>query len=252
MNFAVRMNYIEKNPFDYVEFPRRQKEANHAVKQNFYDLDEFRTFVAKVTEQGQKDQSLDGYWIKGRAFLITLIATGLRRSELLTIKWGDIDFENQTLTVQRALKRGTEGVYVGSTKTAAGARTVYLDDMAIEFLRAWQIKQRSWFVSRNQQAFGSDMWVFTHRYYSDRMMSENTPRRWMVELTEAQDIRRITLHGLRHTKATLLAEAGANPRDIAAILGHTNATFTMAHYVHPTNTGIAKAEKLFNGFIKSK
>ena len=181
-----------------------------------------------------------------------MATTGLRRGELMAIKWTDIDFNSQTLTVARALKRGNQGANIGHTKTKTSARTVSLDDAAIVALNIWRQKQATWFSQQQKQIVGPDVWVFSSRDDPIEYLSENTPRRWMVELSDEYNIRRITLHGLRHTKATLLAEAGANPQDIAAILGHTNGKFTMAKYIHPTRSGVQAAETLFDEFTKTK
>lgn len=243
MKYSVRVGYIDRNPFDYIEKPRTHKQARKLIKQNYYSFEELSQFIDSLNKMAAADTSPTRDWVMARAFLILTATTGMRRGETIALKWSDINFQDGKLTIQRAEKRGDQGLYVGTTKTANSMRTVYLDPLAIDVLQDWRKGQVEWLRKRG---LPTTHWIFSNAWQPDQIMSENNPYRWMRALSEATGIRRITTHGLRHTKGTLLSEAGARPADIAAILGHSSGAFSLKHYVHPTDDGVIQAEALFN------
>lgn len=248
--FAVRMKYINQNPFDYVETPHKAKSAKHIVKKNYYDGKELANFINALNTITSEDQSIDHNWTMARAFLMLVLTTGMRRGEALALKWHDINFKRKLITIHRAQKRDENGIYLGHTKSEAGMRTISLEPLAAETLHAWHMKQAIWLNQCGRPEISPESWIFTNRNDPDKVMSENTPRRWMVDLCEAKHLRRITIHGLRHTKATLMSEAGAQVNDIAAILGHASGDFTLKQYIHSTKDGITSAENIYQSLLQ--
>jgi len=248
--FAARMGYINRNPFDLIERPRRHKIPHPQVEQNYYSLDELKQFINAINRMVDNDESPAGKWSLGRALLFLAVTTGLRRGELIALRWSDIDFKQHTLAVKRAIKRDVSGEFVGSTKNANAVRTVYLDPLAEQALKHWQVTHAKWMAGRNKPAITPNGYIFVGYYHTDTLISTNTPRRYMVELCEKTGLRRITIHGLRHTKATLMSEAGITPADIAKILGHSSGEFTMKHYIHATESGIQKAENIYSRLLE--
>lgn len=247
--FAVRMKYINQNPFDYVETPHKAKKPKHIVKKNYYDINELTSFIHALNAITSEDQSIDHNWTMARAFLMLVLTTGMRRGEALALKWQDINFNKKIIAIHHAQKRDENGVYFGHTKSKAGMRTISLEPLAAEALHAWHMKQAIWLSQYGRPEISPKSWIFTNRNDPNKTMSENTPRRWMVDLCETKHLRRITIHGLRHTKATLMSEAGAQVNDIAAILGHASGDFTLKQYIHTTNTGITSAENIYQDIL---
>ncbi|WP_125767288.1 tyrosine-type recombinase/integrase [Lapidilactobacillus wuchangensis] len=247
--FAVRMKFMPSNPFDSVEPPRKKKEFIPVVTKNYYERTELIDFIKALNSITNEDTSINHDWSMARAYLFLVLTTGMRRGEAIAMRWKNIDFKNGQIIIAHAEKRGEEGVYIGGTKSKAGNRTIALDEVAKVALNNWHINQAKWLNEYGRPAISPDTLIFTNRNHPDMPLSENTPRDWMVDLCEAKGIRRITIHGLRHTKATLASEAGANMVDLAAILGHADSNFTAKQYVHPTNVGINNAEVIYSNII---
>jgi integrase len=252
MRFAVRAGYIDRDPFDYVERPRKVKRTSHHIQQNWYSLSELKQFVEVVKHLPDDDKSPRHLQTKIKALLMMVVSTGMRRGEAAGIQWADIDWKEKTVSVERGIKSVKNGTLVGATKTRSGVRTIYLDDAAIAALRDWKMKQAQWNLQRQLPTITPHAWVFPRN--DNDPFEPLTPTqigKWMKQTCENHGLRRITLHGLRHTKATLLGEAGADPADVAAILGHSNGTFTLTHYMHSTREGVVHAESLFKQYYES-
>ncbi|WP_461214988.1 tyrosine-type recombinase/integrase [Lacticaseibacillus sp. GG6-2] len=250
MRFAVRCGYIQTNPFDYIQNPRKGKVAKKTIKQNWFDLEELRTFMETLRAMSQEDVSPNQQWAMSHAFLSVTASTGMRRSEVRALKWSDINWETGELKVQRAVKYSDElGEYIGATKTVSGMRQLLLDGDAIDALRTWQADQLQWRQDQGQQMITKENWIFTSQDDPTNLMSGDDPTRWMTTVCKTAGVHRISLHGLRHTKATLSSQAGADIADIAAVLGHSNGRFTLGHYIHQTKSGVVRAESLFNKYV---
>ena len=164
----------------------------------------------------------------------TIALTGLRRGELLGLRWQDIDFENNRLMVRQNL------VLVGAMETAITkpknhqSRVVDIDERTMDALR-----QQRKSVSEQQLAFGpgyhrSDL-VFPR--FDGRPMNPDTVSKRFGTLRDrlirsSALTTRISLHGLRHTHASLLLADGIHVKVVSERLGHASTAFTMAVYQH--------------------
>lgn len=250
MRFAVRCGYIKTNPFDYIQNPRKGKVATKKIKQNWFDLKELQTFMETLRTMSQEDVSPNQQWAMSRAFLSITASTGMRRSEVRALKWSDINWDTGELKVQRAVKYSDElGEYIGTTKTVSGMRQLLLDGDALDALQAWKTDQLQWRKDQGQPIITKENWIFTSQNNPINLMSADDPTRWMATVCKTAGVHQITLHGLRHTKATLSSQAGADIADIAAVLGHSNGRFTLGHYIHQTKSGVIRAESLFNKYV---
>jgi integrase len=251
MRYAVRAGYIKTNPFDYIQNPRKGKVSTATVKHNWYSLEELRQFLDALTSLSQDDFSLAHDWSMGRAFLSVTASTGMRKSEVRALKWSDINWNTSELEVARAIKYSKKkgGEYVGSTKTTNSLRRLLIDGDAIDALQAWKDDQLQWRIDQGLTPISEANWIFTDEADPEKYATRNFPDRAMRRVISKAGLRRITLHGLRHTKATLTSEAGADAADIAAVLGHANGVFTQAHYIHATKSGVIRAESLFSKYV---
>ncbi|KRM73046.1 tyrosine-type recombinase/integrase [Lacticaseibacillus brantae] len=247
--FAMRMGYLTKNPFEYIERPRRHKKAQPSVTQNYYSVEELHAFVSALHKLASDESS--SRWIMAQAFLLLAVSTGLRRGELLGLKWSDLDLNAGNLTVKRAIKRDANGSYVGGPKNENAYRTVMLEPMVMSSLQQLRMQSIRLAESEGLPAISPDQWLFPSNNNPDKVISSDTPRKWMMDLSESTGVRRITIHGLRHTKATLMSEAGITPSDIAKILGHASGEFTMKHYIHATDDGVKKAESIYGRLLEN-
>lgn len=165
----------------------------------------------------------------------TIAHTGLRRSEALALRWGDIDTQAGRISLRRAADT-TRRDATKSTKTGT-ARPIDIDPETAALLKAWKAKRGSIAL----QLARADAYVFGDD--NGRLRKpDDIGRRWTHRVTTARaalgadDLPPITLHGLRHTHATLMLGLGIHPKVVQERLGHSNISTTMNIYSHVTPT----------------
>jgi integrase len=156
-----------------------------------------------------------------------LANTGMRRGELLGLRWCDLDLDAGRLSVRQALVSVAYDVEISDVKTGTGRRTIDLDDGTVQVLR-------DWFKVRTEE---SDGVVPAH----DDLVFVKPDGSWVHPDIFSQVFDRqvaklsvptISLHDLRHTHATLLLKAGVPVKVVSERLGHANVAFTMNVYQH--------------------
>lgn len=159
-----------------------------------------------------------------------VLQTGLRTGELVGLKWEDIDFENKTLKVQRSMEyRYSVGVWrVGEPKSKSGYRTIPLTDEAIRILKEQKEKNEKIKVISKEWAEQ----VFLCR--KGEPIKNSTYDTALFKICDKAEIKRFSMHVLRHTFATRCIEGGMMPKTLQKILGHSNIGITMNLYVHIT------------------
>jgi len=155
--------------------------------------------------------------------------TGVRRGELLGLRWADVDLERGAMRIVRAYVRGAGGLHFGEPKTASGRRMIALDPVTVAAIRAHRAAQ-----NRERLAWGpayrdGDL-LFSREDGSplDPDSISGTFERRVREL----GLPRIRLHDLRHTHATLALAAGIHPKVVQERLGHSSITMTLDLYSH--------------------
>ena len=159
-----------------------------------------------------------------------LLLTGLRSGEALGLTWSKIDFENKTIFVDKTLTYVKGRYFLSTPKTPMSIRKISIDDMTVQMLREHKAEQ-----DKKKEIIGS-AWlepdaVFTSAtgHYYDRSLLNTQFRRFMERHPE---LHRVTIHGLRHTHASLLILAGENLDAISKHLGHASADITSRVYAH--------------------
>ena len=128
-----------------------------------------------------------------------ILNTGLRRGELLGLMWNDIDFENKTVSIKRAIEPDTKGMpQDGELKTKSSMRTIPVDDNFIKVLS--EIKRKSVFVLS-----GNTKWGYTSIDGFNKQY-----RNFMKAMSTDLNIEYLTPHELRHTFGTVLREKGVD------------------------------------------
>lgn len=164
-----------------------------------------------------------------------LVCYGMRRGEVLGLRWQDIDSTAGVIRVRQQVHRAGGKVLMGPVKTRAGKRDLPLLDLVTTALEHHQDRQA------DQRRAAGDWWqggdpdsalVFTTA--SGRPISPENFNRSFHRLCAAHDIRRINVHHVRHTAATLLKSLKIPVRDVQLILGHANIVTTQQIYQHDT------------------
>jgi len=159
------------------------------------------------------------------------LGTGMRRSEMLALRWQDIDLDAGRLTIERSLEQTTAGgVKPKSPKTRAGRRTISLPPRLVAELRAhWreQQEQRLGMGLGKAPETAPVLATVDGGFLSPKGITKAWPRA-MAEIGMAG----VTLHSLRHTHASTLIASGMDVLTVSRRLGHASAVVTLRVYGH--------------------
>jgi integrase len=164
------------------------------------------------------------------ALYVLAISTGLRRGELLGLRWDDVDLERGTLRVGRALVREGGRHAVGETKTRRGRRQVNLTSRTVTALRAHRTRQLEEKI-RLAGLYENRGLIFATQKGTP-VNPENLVKRSFKPLLERVGLPEIRFHDLRHTCATLLLGQGVHPKLVQELLGHATIAMTLDTYSH--------------------
>lgn len=166
---------------------------------------------------------------RNEAMLRLLAMTGLRRSEVIGLRWSDVQFEHRRLTVNQAavLVDGEEAL--DAPKTRRSRRVVDLDDETLLLLQRHRANQRERHLRLGVIASASDR-VFTNDV--GEPLRPDSVGQAFGRLVDAAGLPKIRLHDLRHTHASQLLMAGVNAKVVSERLGHASVSFTLDVYGH--------------------
>ncbi|MDW7729697.1 MAG: site-specific integrase [Bacillota bacterium] len=247
---AKKEGAILINPADSVKLPREQKKEIR-----FFDAEEMARFLNAARETR---------WFP--AYLLEL-ATGLRRGELLALRWKDVDLEKGSVTVNQNLVRVKGGLKFQEPKTKLANRTISIPTGVATELRAYKKRQAeeklnagmAWqkeltFLrekpEKNDLVFSNELGgpccprgITQHferliEKYNMKVEEKGKRERWKQEAIDAAKLPRITFHGLRHTFATMSLQEGVDMKTTQENLGHFDPAFTLSVY-----SGVTKRMK---------
>lgn len=214
---AVQWQLVERNITEVVTWPKVP--TAEAV---CWTIEEAQTFLA--ASAGAR------YAI---AWQLALLA-GLRKGEVLGLRWQDVDYTQQTLTVSQIRQRSEEQPF-GPPKTAKAHRIVAIDPATCTLLQAHRKRQVAERLKSHQPYADLDLVVATRagRPVSDRNLTRSFHNEIKKLNRQTLTVPRIPFHGLRHTHATVLAGIEKDAKVLANRLGHTKVSFTYDTYIHP-------------------
>lgn len=161
---------------------------------------------------------------------VLAITTGLRRGELLGLRWDDADLERGTLRVGRALVREGGRHTLGETKTKRGRRQVNLTPRTVAALKAHRKRQ----LEERVKLAGlyEDQGLVFATNAGTPINPENLVKRSFKPLLKKAGLPEIRFHDLRHTCATLLLSRNVHPKIVQEMLGHATIAITLDTYSH--------------------
>lgn len=236
--YAKSLRLIRKNPMDGVIRPKRQNRIDEEkYVAPFYTKDEILDFL----------QIAKKYPNPLYPMFHILVFTGLRKGELLALRWKDINFKRGTLSVKQTLTT-VEGWKLAfqTPKTEKSLRTISIDKQTLSLFRQWILKQKAFFLKTGKQSKknGQQLLFATEEnkpYYLD-FLNHN-----LNIILKEHDLKYITVHGFRHTHCSLLFESGASLKEVQVRLGHTDIRTTMDIYTHVSEQ---KKEETANRFAE--
>ena len=165
-----------------------------------------------------------------RAALLLALLCGLRLGEVGALRLSDVDWEQGTIDISRALKYTPQtGNIEGPTKSAAGERLIALPASMMAVLHAAREYQR------DAQAWAGDVWVgegWIVHAWNGAQLHHDTPSKWFRRFADAHGFEGVRFHDLRHTHATILLANNIDAVAVATRLGHSDATVTLQTYAH--------------------
>lgn len=230
---ALRWGYVSRNVCDLVDPPRVAK-----TEQQVFSIAQARRFLEVI--QGDP---LEAYYILA-------LTTGLRAGELRALKWEAVDFEQQTVSVHRSVRRVYKMGWVESEpKTKSGWRMVPLIQPAIAALKSHRTKQLELRLQTGP------LWQDSGRIFTNSvgkpLEDSNIARRSLRPLLEKAGLPQIRFHDLRHSAATTLLALGVEMRVISALLGHSGIAITADLYTHVLSETTKEAVNRLNTLFQT-
>lgn len=217
-NLAIEQRLVTKNPAQGCALPKIEHQEMKTLTP-----EQLGAFFHEARESGVYEL----YYLD--------LATGLRRGELLGLKWSDVDFQRGTLKIQRSISRQNGKVTVAPLKTKNAYRTLPLSADAISVLE--QQKKKS----------GKSEWVFPSP--TGGPMSPDSVLHKLQRVLKRAGLPRIRFHDLRHTFATMALQNGVDVKTVSSMLGHYSAGFTLDTYAHVTTDAQRRAAQTMGSVL---
>lgn len=236
---AVRWNLISRNVCDLVSPPRRKRFEIQPLS-----VEQVQQLLAASREHRQE------------ALFILALATGMRRGELLGLKWQDINFQTDTLQVRRILTRVPTKVknpqgatYVeAEPKTEKGRRSILLPPFVVEALKQHRARQLEARLKAGA-AWQEHDYVFCTSVGTHLHPTRDVLNQLKVLLAKA-GLPAIRFHDLRHSSATMLLSMSVHPKIVQEILGHSQISMTLDTYSHVLPTMQKEAMSKLNELLQ--
>ena len=217
-NLAMEQRLVTKNPTQGCALPKVEHKEMKTLT-----ADQLSAFFQEARDSGVYEL----YYLD--------LATGLRRGELLGLKWTDIDLDRGVLKIQRAISRQNGKVVEAPLKTKNAYRTLPLSADAIDVL----MQQR--------RKTGNSEWVFPSP--TGGPMSPDSVLHMLQRVLKRAGLPRIRFHDLRHTFATMALQNGVDVKTVSSMLGHYSAGFTLDTYAHVTTDAQLKAAQTMGNIL---
>ena len=207
---------------------------NPAVSKRVFIPSEKKTKRKALTLEEVQDvirQLYQAEDITDRRLLALMLFTGMRRGEILGLKWEDIDFETNTISVNKAVSYTSNQPILSSTKTKNGVRVIPLNPQLKELLKPLEAEG---FVIGGDKPITKMVYIRLFR-----------------NIQKQFDLHGATARVFRHSYLSLLNQAGVDPKTIQAIGGHGSFLMTYDLYVHTNGEQIASAGEKVNELLSS-
>lgn len=173
--------------------------------------------------------------------------TGMRRGEVLGLRWGDVDLDQRRLAVRQAVILVAYKLMISDVKTDTGRRPIDLDERTIAVLRAWRKRQLEERMLVGPGAYQDNDLVFARP--DGAPTNPDAFSQSFDRFVARSTLPRIRLHDLRHTHASILLKAGVPVKVVSERLGHANPAFTITVYQHVIPGMQADAATVFSDLV---
>ena len=210
MKLAKEQKLIATDPTDGCALPKVEHREMKTLP-----VEQLTSFLREAKESGV----FELYYVE--------LATGLRRGELLGLKWEDLDLERGDLRVKRQIARINGEVVEAPLKTKNTYRTLPLAKDTVDVL------------DQQKKKVGASPWVFPGP--TGGPMSPDSVLHMLHRVLKRAGLPKVRFHDLRHTFATLALQNGVDVKTVSGMLGHYSAGFTLDTYAHVTTSAQRQA-----------
>ncbi|MGT2624841.1 site-specific integrase [Streptococcus thoraltensis] len=226
-DMAMTLGIVTENPVRKAGNVSRTK---HKV--DFWTKEEFELFIKTF----EKEDVLEHLKFITCLFLFM---TGLRISELQALVWDDIDFENKHFMVSKSMfYQNKNNWQINPTKTFSSNRLIYLDNMTVEALKKWK---------EHQKKLGHIDFIFS---YNCMPITKTMLTKAIDKHSKLAGVKKVRIHDLRHSHASLLLSLGMNDLELKNRLGHASIQTTLGVYSHLRPTAMKEVADKLEGQIR--
>jgi integrase len=231
---AVKTGMLARNPVDAVTIPRAGRHEMRTMNES--DIHIFLE-MARPTQ----------YY----ALFYTALFTGMRRSELLALRWQDIDLLTLQISVSRTLHVVKGGkIIIRQPKTEKSRRTIAMTPSTADLLREYYESQNSLRQSLEYPNLTDNDLVFCQ--YDGKPFLPNTVSHSWIKLIRRAGLNGIRFHDARHTHASLMLKQGVHPKIVQERLGHSSIQITLDTYSHVAPGLQQSAAETFDSIVLHK
>jgi len=200
---GIRRNYTSSNP---VEFVKKPKVPGSDI--DFLEPEEVKALIAATPDHH-------------RTLIMFAIFTGARQSEILGLKWDNVDLNGRRVYIREIL----QGNRFMPPKTESSRRVIDMPQILVKELAAHQTWQKVYGPPNPHNL------VFTSATGSP-LISRNVTQRWLEPALQMAGLRKVSFHSLRHTYASMLIAQGETVKTVQTLLGHASGMMTLNIYSH--------------------
>lgn len=238
LDYAVNLEIIDKNPMKRVIRPKVVKK--HKEFKDFYSKSELEKFL----DCCKQSESLKVY-----LFFHLLAYTGMRKGEALALTWEDVNLSGATLTINKGLTLGIDfKMKIDTPKTVNSIRVIDLAPQTVAILKEWKHEQLKLLFNMGVNGLNKKQLIFQDA--ENKHIYPSKPTQWNDRICKKFNLRRIKIHGFRHTHASLLFEAGASMEEVKERLGHSSIKTTLDVYTHVTKDKKQETANKFASFMQ--
>lgn len=212
LDYALKQQFVYRNVADAVSLPRKIRFEGQA-----YSKEQLNVLLEKV-----KDTKLElPIYLAGYL--------GLRREEIVGLKWKYLDFERRILYVHEVRTSAGNKVIIKSPKTDKSKRSLFIPDGLLDLLLKCKMRQDE-FMQLLGDEYENTGYVCAHE--NGRPYRVNSVTEWFADFLTKHGLPKIRLHDLRHTFASILYDEGIDLKAISEALGHSDIGTTSRIYTH--------------------
>ncbi len=226
-------------PINYASSEYTKKITGTVGKKKIFETqDEIHNFLDCLAKEPD---------IRKRVAFSIGLSLGLRGAEISGLSWQDIDFDKGTISINKnTIYTECFGVVTKGTKNKSSTRVINMPQTLINLLQEYYV----WWLEEKQNH--GDLWANTDKLFvqnSGKDMCNSTISVWLKKFEIQNDIKRVTLHGLRHTNITMQIVNGVDIKTVASRVGHSDVQTTLNIYSHCTNQSDKRASDIIEQLL---